>query len=329
MEPQDVMDAVDIVDYIGQYTELKPIGGGEYKGLSPFNNERTPSFFVNADKQRFYDYSAGGGRGGNVAEFVKCIEGCGFMEAIDILRRYAGITDDTAGLLPRRLNAESVAKKYRHATEKPAPVHQILPDDIMDNYVWDEEKLKPWHDEDISWEAMRKFQVRYDPVSNRIMYPIRDMNGRVINVAGRTLVADYKERGLRKYTYIYPLGTLDTLCCYWENRAEIAEKKEIIIFEGAKSVMKCSGWGINNAAAICTSHLNPAQFAILVKLGVSAVFALDAEVDVRQDPNVMKLLPFIPVYEIRNWDKLLDDKDAPVDKGEEVFEVLYRNRVRL
>lgn len=327
MEPAEIMSAVDIVEYIQRYTELKPIGGGEYKGLSPFTSERTPSFFVNANKQKFFDYSGGSGYGGNIAEFVKRMNNCTFPEAINILKAYAGIDDSDMPV--NRLAADSVAKRFRRSADKSIVSHTYLPDNVMDGYVWDEEKLKPWFDEGISYDVMRKFQVRFDPPSNRIVYPIRDMDGRVINVAGRTLVPDWKELGLRKYTYMYALGTLDTLCCYWENRKAIAEKKEIIVVEGAKSVMKLCGWGYENAAAICTSHLNSAQQGLLIKLGCSVVFALDAEVNVRQDSNILKLRSYTQVYTLENWDKLLGEKDAPVDKGKEVFETLYNKRTKL
>lgn len=329
MEPAEIMEAVDIVDYIGRYTELKPIGGGEYRGLSPFTHERTPSFFVNANKQKYYDYSAGGGGGGNVAEFVKQMDHCGFPEAMETLKKYAGITDDGGGILSRRLEADSVAKKFRPKAGAKTAQHTVLPDDIMDNYVWDERALKPWHDEGIDYDVMRRFQVRFDPVSDRIMYPIRDTDGRIINVAGRTLVPDWKDKGLRKYTYMYPLGTLDTIYGLSENADEIKARGEVILAEGAKSVMKLYGWGRRNAAALCTSHLSPAQQAILIKLGAAAIFALDAEVDPQKDANIMKLRPYIPVYTLTNWDKILGEKDAPVDKGKEVFETLYEKRVRL
>ena len=67
---------------------------------------------------------------------------------------------------------------------------------------------------------------------------------------------------------------------------------------------------------------------ILAKLGVRVVFALDKEVKIRNDHNINRLKQYVNVEYF--WDKedLLDDKDAPVDKGEEVFERLYENRIR-
>ena len=56
------------------------------------------------------------------------------------------------------------------------------------------------------------------------------------------------------------------------------------------------------------------------------VFALDAEVDIRQDKHIRKLLPYVRVEWVQNRDGLLEDKDAPVDKGESVFRKLYKER---
>ena len=93
--------------------------------------------------------------------------------------------------------------------------------------------------------------------------------------------------------------------------------------------MIADGWGIKNTGAILTSHLNPYQFKLLIRLGITVVFALDAEVDIRDDVNIKKLLPYVKVEWVRNKRGLLEDKDAPVDKGFEVFQTLYEERGRL
>ena len=152
----------------------------------------------------------------------------------------------------------------------------------------------------------------------------------MVNIGGRTLDPDYKAKGLRKYTYFKPWGgVMPVIYGLWENREEILAKKEIILFEGAKSVLIADTWGIHNTAAIMTSHLAPFQFRILISLGVRIVFALDAEVDIRQDVNIKKLLPYAQVEWVRNFNDLLAPKDSPVDRGREVFDILYQERVRL
>lgn len=329
MDLSELIESVDIVDYISQFCELEQKADGEYWGLSPIKDEKTPSFSVNPEKKRFYDFSSG--VGGNVLDFIRAYNKCSFHEALKMLKEYANVNDIEKEPQLKRLLATSIAKKYRQSPKEiKESKSAILPIDYMDRYEWNVSKLQGWIDEGISEESLRKFQVRYDPFSDRVVYPIRDMSGNIINVSGRTLDPDYKQKGLRKYTYFKPLGLLDTIYGFSENRDAILEQKEIILFEGAKSVMIADTWGINNTGAILTSHLNPQQFQLLIRLGINVVFALDAEVNIREDKNIMKLLPYAPIWWVRNKDNLLEDKDAPVDKGERVFKILYdaKRRVR-
>ena len=328
MDVAEIMEAVDIVDYISQFCELEQKSDGEFWGLSPLREENTPSFSVNQEKGRFYDFSSG--QGGNILDFIKAYNKVDFREALSILKKYANITEDTEGPQTQRLLATSIARKYRQGQkQKRESKSTILPSDYMDRYVWDIKKLQPWLKEGMSVESLMKFQVRYDPYSDRIVYPILDTKGNIINVSGRTLDPKFKEKNLRKYTYFKPLGLLDTIYGLAENREEIMRKREIILFEGAKSVILADSWGIKNCGCLLTSHLNPQQFKILIRLGVRVVFALDAEVNIREDKNIMKLIPYVSVEWLQNRRGLLDEKDAPVDKGEEVFRTLYAERRRV
>lgn len=324
MDITDLVKSVDILDYISQYTDFQE-RNGEFWGLSPLKDENTPSFSVNTDSQLFYDFSSG--CGGDVLEFIQRYHKCGFKKAVSLLKKFAG-TDENSHV--RQIQCVSIMKKYNtHHKRKKESKAKKLPDDYMSRYDISEEMLSPWESEGISKETMEFFQVRYDPFSNRIVFPIRDVSGSIINVSGRTLDPDYKSKKTRKYTYFFPLGTLDTLYGLSENIQEIMDKKEIILFEGAKSVMLMRTWGYRNAAAILTSHLNESQFQILLRIGVRVVFALDYGVDIREDSQIMKLKRYLPVEWIRNMGNILKDKMAPVDAGRENWEFLYKNRIAL
>lgn len=123
--------------------------------------------------------------------------------------------------------------------------------------------------------------------------------------AAEPLDKAWKEKGLRKYTYFKPWGELNTLYGLYENREEIQNRHEIILFEGAKSVMLADTWGIHNTGAILTSHLNPNQMKILAQLGCRVVFALDKEVCIRDDHNIKRLKQFVKVEYIWDRDNLL------------------------
>ena len=323
----ELLSRVDILDYISQYCDLEERSDGEFWGLSPFKNERTPSFSVNKDKQRFYDFSSG--IGGDLINFVQQYHHCDFPKALDIIKSYGGVTD---GQLehPKRLTSASIAKRYSVKDKKPTPAHETIPEDFMDRYEYSIEPMKPWLDEGITVEALIRFGVKYDAFANRIVFPIRDYSGHIISVSGRTLDPDYKAKGLRKYTYYSQIGgKLDTIYGYAENRKYIADKHEIILFEGAKSVMLAYGWGICNTGAVLTSHLSREQFLFLAALGCDVVFALDKEIDVTKDKQIIKLGRYVNVSYICDKEDLINEKMSPVDKGREVFEKLYGERRRL
>ena len=84
-----------------------------------------------------------------------------------------------------------------------------------------------------------------------------------------------------------------------------------------------------DCGALCTSHLNENQFRLLVQLGRPCVFALDSDVKLRADKNIMRLCKYVPVEAVINRDGLLAEKDAPVDQGKDIWETLYRQRIKL
>lgn len=332
MEVSDILESVDMAEYISQYTELKE-QNGELWGLSPFRDEKTPSFSVRPETGYFYDFSAG--FGGNLLDFVMQYDHINLVQAVNKLKNYAHITEEAD--VPfhfRRPLMVKVAKKYR-PSERPPPkcTAKILPEDYMDRYEFRKDKLKPWFDEGIPWQVMHDYGVRYDAFDNRIVYPIKDFDGNLFCVSGRTCDPKYKEKGIRKYTYTSSIGSLPTIYAISDHRKDVIEAKELILFEGCKSVLKMVGWGKRNVGALLTSHLSPMQFDYLVKLasfyGVRIVFALDSDVDITQDKIITRLCSYARVEWIQNRDNLLGEKEAPVDRGREVFEKLYEARRRL
>jgi len=332
LEVSDILDAVDMAEYISQYTDLKE-ENGELWGLSPFKDEKTPSFSVRPETGYFYDFSAG--FGGNLLDFIMRYDNISLIPAINKLKAYAHITDAPAGdIASGRMTATKIAKKYRQSAKPQTKcTAKILPPSYMNQFEFRKDKLMPWYEEGIPWEVMWEYGVRYDALDNRIVYPIKDLQGNIFCVSGRTCDPDWKQKKIRKYTYTSSIGALPTIYGFSDHLQYIRESKEIILFEGCKSVLKMVGWGKKNAGALLTSHLSPAQFDFLVKLasfdGVRIVFALDSDVDLTKDDNVKRLCSYARVEWVRNIDGLLNDKDSPVDKGKEVFEKLYKERRRL
>ena len=325
MDLIELINSVDIVEYISQFVDLEE-KNGEYWGLSCFKDEKTPSFSVRKETQVFYDYSSG--IGGNLFTFVKEYNKCSPSQAVEIIKKYAGY-DGKVSDIQGRLPATMVWKRFAMPKKvQKDNVSSILPEDYMLRYEKQADKLAIWEHEGISKDALDKFQVYYDGFSNRLVYPIRNIDGKIVNIGGRALDPLWKEKNMRKYCYFFSWGKINTLYGISENLSSIKEKHEVIIFEGCKSVLLAYSWGITNTAAILTSHLSDSQMKILAHLGCRVVFALDKDIRIRDDKRIKKLKNYVPVEYIWDYNDLLNDKDAPVDKGKEVFVELYGQRIK-
>lgn len=327
MDIKELIRSIDIVEYISQFVDLEQ-KGDEWWGLSPFKDEKTPSFSVRENPPFFYDYSSG--KGGNLYTFIKEYYNCTPIQVVDIMKKYAGYDGEVGGL-SHMLDAVKVAKKYSNTHEKThkQSTATVLPEDCMNRYEKRADKLLVWENEGISRESLDKYQVYYDAFSDRLVYPIRDMDNKIVNIGGRALSQTWKEEGQRKYCYFYSWGTINTIYGVPENIDKIKEKHEVIIFEGCKSVLLADTWGIDNCGAILTSHLSDSQMKILARLGCDVVFALDKDVNIRNDKNIQKLKRYVNVSYLYDFEDMLDAKDSPVDKGKEIFMKLYDHRFRL
>ena len=103
----EVKGRLNIEDVIGQYVQLKR-AGRNFKGLSPFTNEKTPSFMVSPEKQIWHDFSSG--RGGDVFSFVMEAEGLDFKAALELLARQAGVDLEQFRSSTSRVNSSFKAR---------------------------------------------------------------------------------------------------------------------------------------------------------------------------------------------------------------------------
>lgn len=325
---KELCSSVDIVDFISQFTPLELRDDGEYWGISCISDHDTdPSLSVNKENQIYYDFSSH--TGGDVIDFIKAYYRVPFKTAVELLENYIGEN----GFETKRadhLNCVGVMKKFATKKKQEKEIkYKDLGNDFMQRYIDSPDKMTDWLDEGITQEAIDFWQVKYDSVSERIVFPIRNTSGSIINVCGRTTDPDYKEKKLRKYTYFFPLGRFDMLYGFWENSSEIRKRGEIILFEGPKSVMKAWGWGVRNCAALCTSHMNVYQFELLLKLHARVVFALDTDANIYKDDNIKRLCHYVSIENVINRDNMLGEKMAPVDAGFEVWNSLYERRARV
>ena len=85
---EEIKSRLSIEDIVGEYVQLKR-AGRNFRGLSPFTNEKTPSFMISPEKQIWHDFSSG--KGGNIFSFIMEVEGLDFKDALELLARKAGV----------------------------------------------------------------------------------------------------------------------------------------------------------------------------------------------------------------------------------------------
>lgn len=312
MDYAEMKKALDIVDYIGRYTLLRQLPSGEYVGLCPLHHERTPSFFVNREKQQFV--CMGCGIGGDIITFIEAYHKVKFNEAIQILQFETGVDPSS----PKEIL--EAAKKFKKKEESPVERYFLL-ENCMDEFP-EFHEIKEWMDEGISIDVLTKYNVRYNKERDRIYFPIWDINGRIVAVKYRNLYTQ------PKYCYVNKIGKKDFLYNLNFAKQHILKSDECIVFEGEKSVLKMETWGIHNSVAAGTHFIKgEVQSLIMLPFG-NIVFAYDQDVDVKEIKAQVGLLKhYKNIYYIPT--NLLGEKESPCDRGYDFWMKLYESRLRL
>lgn len=323
---RELCDKVDLLEYAEKTVEFQKRGSDEYAAHCPRHKDDTPSLMITPSKNLFYCHSCR--VGGNLINWLMTFENLRWNEAIDKASELAGI--DIRNLK----TCEALAyykriKKSQQETIQFVEDRQILPYSYYEQFS--KEIPEEWESEGISAEVMDRYDIRVDHNSNRIVYPVWDNCGNLIGCKGRTRFKNYQELNIKKYLNYTKIQSTDFFMGMRENRENIINSSQAIIFEGLKSVMHVVSWGYDNCLAAETSHINNAQSAILVSLGVKeVVIAFDKGIslnEIRDNTRLLRRFTNVSVI-IDKWG-LLDDKDSPCDKGREVWEILYERRVRI
>lgn len=305
-------EAVDIVEYISRYTALRQLPNGEFVGLCPLHHEKTPSFFVNREKQNFC--CMGCRAGGDIISFIKEYHKVRFEEAVQILQYETGCA-------PEETRAVSdLARRFKRK-DKPIQQRIYLLDGCMEEFP-SSHHITEWIDEGISEEVLAKYDVRYNKDKNKIMFPIWDENGKILAVKYRDL------ESLPKYKYINKICKKDFLYNMNFARESIMQKDECILVESEKSVMKLETWGIHNSVAVGT-HFIKEELPLLLRVPFcNLVFAYDQDVPVDEIKKQIEQLKHYKNIWVVPVD-LLGEKEAPCDCGLAIWENLYERRFRL
>ena len=328
----ELCNKIDLLDYAMTTMEFRSRGTDSYACSCPRHIDETPSLLITPSKNLFHCMSCG--VGGNIINWLMIFEHLTFEQAIDKIQKLAGCEISEL----KQCDALAFYKSIKKALYGPVYAEEKLQRTILDVSEiekYRDEMPQEWIDEGILPEVMRKFDIRIDDRSNRIVYPVYDKDLNLIGFKGRTRFKNYKIMNLKKYQNYQKIGTVDYFMGMRENRLSILAKRKVIIFEGLKSVMKVAGWGYDYCLASESSWLNDDQIKILIQMQVKEVIiAFDSDVDITKIREcTKKLKKFTNVYAvIDKYGKILgtkEDKFSPCDKGREVWEQLLEMKVRV
>ena len=297
---QDLLARSDIVEVIGQRVELKR-AGKEFKGLSPFTNEKSPSFFVSPAKQMFFDFSSG--KNGTVISFLMEYDRLSFVDAVEELAQRAGLEVPREGGFDQRLVLDGPldalaaaerffreqlkkhdgAKEYlkkRGVTGETARTFGIgvAPDawDALARLFPAEQGLTR-HALDAGLLIEREGREGvYDRFRNRIMFPIRDTRGRVIGFGGRTLANDPAKYLNSPETPLFHKGR-NLYGLYEAKQAARAALPYLIVVEGYMDVVMLAQHGVHEAVATLGTATTREHLNLLFKQTSKVVFCFDGD----------------------------------------------------
>lgn len=340
---REVKEATDIVELIGSRVDLQR-SGTYYKGLCPFHNEKTPSFFVSEQMQRYKCF--GCGETGDVFTFLEKYEGMSFYEALKELADKAGITlkevtrTGKDELRDRLLEVLDLAKEYYHFLLTKHDKGQTAHDYLKNRGVSNESiklfqigyALDNWDGLITYLHKKKKYPLQllvqaglvvknrqgrfYDRFRNRVVFPLTNRRGQVVGFSGRLLDKDAKEA---KYinspeTELYHKSEL--LYGYSQLYQHIREARRVVVVEGEFDVISSQQAHVNNVVAIKGSALTEEHAKLLSRTVDTVILSLDTDnAGVEATRKAIKVLK----------DTDLELRVVPVPSGKDPDELIRDN----
>src|SRR5476651_1861820 len=303
-----IMEATDIVEVIGEFVQLKK-RGANYVGLSPFANERTPSFTVSPAKGIFKDFSTG--KGGSAVTFLMELEKFSYPEALKWLAKKYGIEVEETVEAPENREAENHRESLLIVTGYASKFFQDSMWETNDgkaialSYYRERgftdatiRKFELGYSPD-QWEAFSSLAIRdgykqeyleetglsvkrengtlYDRYRGRVMFPIHNFTGRVIAFGGRTLKTD---KAVPKYvnspeSEIYHKSNV--LYGLFHAKKAISEQDNCFLVEGYADVISVHQSGIENVVASSGTSLTVEQIRLIGRLTKNITILYDGD----------------------------------------------------
>lgn len=306
-----IFSTIRVEEIVGEYVQLKR-AGSNYKGLSPFHEEKTPSFVVSASKQIWKDFSSG--QGGTAISFLMEIENFTYPEALRHAAKKYGIEieEDQREYSEEAKNAQS----ERDILYK---IHEIA-NDYYQNFLWEVDEgrsigLAYFKERELKDDIIKKFQLGYSPEKKnaftafalekgyakeileksglsifpenspagidrfreRVIFPIHSFSGRVLGFGARILKNNVKTA---KYlnspeTEIYHKSNV--LYGLNQGKQAISRKNICLLVEGYMDVISLHMSGIENVVASSGTSLTTEQIKLIKRLTENVTILFDGD----------------------------------------------------
>ena len=302
-----VFETARLEEVIGDFVVLKK-SGSNFKGLSPFTEERTPSFMVSPVKQIWKDFSSG--KGGNVVAFLMEHEHFTYPEAIKYLAKKYGIeieeTEQTDEQKQQASERESLylvsefAKDYFHKTLLHSEEGKAIGESYFKERGFSSETIKTFAlgYSPNSWDAFTtealgkgykldylektgltivKEAKQFDRFKGRVIFPIQSMSGRVLGFGGRILTNDKKAAKYLNSPESDIYHKSKVLYGIYHAKQTIAKEDRCYLVEGYTDVIQFYQRGIKNVVASSGTALTPEQIRLISRLTKNITVLFDGD----------------------------------------------------
>jgi len=301
-----IFDTADIVEVISDFVTLKK-SGANYKGLSPFSNEKTPSFMVSPAKGIFKDFSSG--KGGNVVGFLMEHEKLSYPEALRYLANKYNIAVEEKELSAQEIQQKNERESLMAVTAYAAGYFQSqlateeglavghayfrkrgFRDDILEKFQlgYSPEKRTAFTEEAGKNGYKKEYLVKtglsierdqrvFDRFSGRVIFPIHSLSGNVIGFGGRTLKTD---KAIAKYmnspeSDIYHKSRV--LYGLFQAKKSIVSSERCFLVEGYTDVISLHQAGIENVVASSGTALTTEQIRLIKRFTENITILYDGD----------------------------------------------------
>lgn len=302
-----VFETARVEEVIGDFVQLKK-SGSNFKGLSPFSDERSPSFMVSPVKQIWKDFSSG--KGGNVVAFLMEHEHFTYPEAIKYLaKRYNLEIDETEQSNEQKEHANereslylvnefanAYFQKILHKTDQGKSIglsyfkERGFTDDVIKKFdlgysldewqAFTDEALKQGYNIEYLEKTgltIVKDDKRFDRFKGRVMFPIKSMSGRVLGFGGRILINDKKAAKYVNSPESEIYHKSNVLYGIFHAKQSIAKEDNCFLVEGYTDVIQFYQAGIKNVVASSGTALTPEQIRLINRLTKNITVLFDGD----------------------------------------------------